>query len=164
MISAWQPIADGRPGIRRILEVLTRLKEEYGRLPAIRSAALAIASSAIDDDQAGQVNRLAVFVRTALIYVRDPLNLEFVQTPDLLLLAIDRDGFAQGDCDDHVLLFAALAESLAIECDIAGVCSPGAVTEDHVIAVVHLDGVPIDFDLCAKGPHQPAYASKLIVQ
>ena len=150
------------PGIGQILATLTWLKEVYGRLPAIRAAALAIASSTIDDDQVGQVNRLAAFVRTALVYVRDPLNLEFVQTPDLLLLAIDGDGSATGDCDDHVLLFAALAESLAIECDIAGVTTPGAVTEDHVIAIVHLEGITLDFDLVAKGTYQPFYNTKLL--
>jgi hypothetical protein len=161
MISAWTRAADGDAGIRQILATLANLKSYYSRLPAIRAAALRIAGSDLDNDQLGHVNRLAGFVRGALVYVADPIDAEFITTPDVLLCEIHRSGQVAEDCDGHVLLFTTLCESLGIPCDIAGVCSAGGVTWDHVIAVVRLESGELEFDLCAKCLEQPFYPDKL---
>lgn len=145
-----------------IVATLAQLKDYFGRLPAIRSAALQICGPAANHDQAGQVNALAAFVRGAVVYVSDPVNAEFIQTPDLLLLQINSHGCAYGDCDDHCLLFAALCESLGIPCDIAGVASTGSGAPDHVVVTAHLDAGNLDFDLVAKGVGQPYYETKLL--
>lgn len=159
----WVPISAGRPGIAVILGRLAALKSAYGASPAIRAAAIDITRPTRNDDQASQLLALAAFVRSRVVYVADPLNLEFIQSPDRMLLDIAHDGRARGDCDDHVLLFAALCEALGIPCDIAAVAAPGNTTgtPDHVIAVAQLRGVPMDFDLCAKGQVQPYYAEKM---
>ncbi len=161
MISGAAQIPDGVSGVEKIVALLNRLKTYYGRLPAIRAAALRITRPKVDHDQAGQVNALARFVRSAVIYVADPFNAEFIQTPDVLLLEINQHGKAYGDCDDHCLLFAALCESLGISVDISGVVSVGGRTFDHVICTAYLDGGTLDYDLCAKGSVQPAYPEKL---
>lgn len=161
MISAFMPVADGEEGVRQIVRVLNGLKSSYGQMPAIRAAALRIAVGRKNHDQAGQVNRIARFVRRALVYVADPVNAEYIQTPDILLLEIHRTGRAQGDCDDHCLLFATLCEALGIPTDIVGVVSIGGTTFDHVVCVAHLDNGSLTFDLCAKGAEQPAYTEFL---
>lgn len=153
--------ADPNP---QTLALLTQLKDYYGTVPAIRAAALAIAGSPVDNDQPAQLAALAQFVKTAIVYQADPVDSEFIQTPDVLLLSINATGTAAGDCDDHVLLFCALAQSLGIPCSAAGVASPlstGAV--DHVIAVAHLPDRDVDIDLCAKDGPAPAYPQKLLV-
>lgn len=161
MQTGWQNVADGRAGILQILATLERLKNFFGTVPAIRAAALTIAATSANNDQAGHVARLAQFVRSALIYVADPINAEWIQTPDVLLLEINSRGHARGDCDDHCLLFASLAESLGVPCQIVGVVSHGGSSFDHVIVTATVDGVDQDFDLCAKNGEQPMYSEKL---
>lgn len=156
--SSWIPVSDGDAGVRVILGHLNRMKEFYGAQPAIRAAALAVASGGINDDDAGHLAKLARFVRQSVIYVKDPVNAEFVQTPDVLLLQIHETGKAYGDCDDHVLLFAALVESLGIYCNIVGVKAPGSARFDHVICVAEIEGREIQVDLCAKSSAAPHYA------
>lgn len=165
MLTARKIIGDDLHGITATLSLLTRWKYYYGTLPAIRSAALIIAGSTEDNDQAQQAATLARFVKRSLVYQADPVNSEFVQSPDLLLDAISSSplGIASGDCDDHVILFVALAESLGIACDVAGVVAPGGQMVNHVIAVAHLDGRPIQIDLCAKNGFQPQYDDLMIV-
>ncbi len=149
-------------GVEQIVDTLAQLKFYYGRLPAIRSAALRIVGVVGNNDQAAQVNALAAFVRNGVVYLADPLNTEFIQTPDVLLLQINRAGFVYGDCDDHCLLFGSLCEALGIRCDIVGVNSgAGAPIPDHVITTVYLDAGSLDFDLVAKGMEQPSYGDRV---
>ncbi len=161
MLSAWQNVAEGEEGIRAIVGRLNTLKNYYGTAPSIRKAALAIASTGIDNDQWEHAARLAQFVKDSVVYVADPVNAEWVVTPEVMLGEILRTGRTSGDCDEHVLLFASLAEAIGIPCDIASVVSVTGVTWDHVIAVLTLDGREIDLDLCAKGAYQPIYSDKL---
>lgn len=163
MITARQEIGSGEDGTEYTLALLTQWKNYFGTLPAIRAAALRIAGSARDDDRERQVARLERFVKTALVYQADPVGSELIHMPDVLLLAIARDGTAHEDCDGHVLLFCALAESLGIACSVAGVSTPGSDRINHVIAVVHLPGRDVDIDLCAKQNWRPVYGAKLIV-
>ena len=156
-------IGDGPEHVAEILGTLTALKEYYGTVPAIRRAALALAAGPINNDTAGHAARLAAFVRRAVVYVADPINTEFIQTPDVMLTAINDTGHTTGDCDDHVLLFASLAESLGIATDIAGVCAPGTDQINHVIAIAQLPSGPMQIDLCAKNGFQPFYSPTLVV-
>lgn len=154
---AWAPISDGQRGIDQILRTLTAVKNFYGARPEIRAAALAIAGGGAEDDDAGHVARLATFVRRGMLYVKDPIDAELTQTPDVLLLEINRSGRAPGDCDDHVVLFCALAQSLGIFASVVAVKTPGAQLWDHVIARVLVNGEPQQIDLCAKFGQQPEY-------
>ncbi len=161
MHTGWLPVADGISGVREIVRQLGALKDYYGAQPVIRAAAIRIAGGRINDDNAGNVERVADFVRRALVYVKDPVNAELVQTPDVLLAQIARRGRAFGDCDDHVLLFASLAESLGLPTRIAGVKIPGTDWFNHVICVVDIDGEEVEIDLCAKESAAPVYSEKL---
>lgn len=160
MFTAWLPVAEGDAGVRQIVGKLEALKEFYGAQPAIRRAAVTIARSGKNDDDAGNVDRLARFVKSALVYLKDPINAEFIQTPDVLLLEIARSGRAYGDCDDHVLLFASLAESIGVPTQVGGV-KLDSERFNHVIAIAYVNGEPVEIDLCAKEGGQPAYPEKL---
>lgn len=166
MLSTRQEIGTGMAGTEATLALLTQWKDFYGTLPAIRAAALLIAGGLQDNDPAAQAAQLARFVKVSVVYQQDPVGSELVQSPDVMLAAISNspNGVTHGDCDDHVLLFCALAESLGISCSVAGVAAPGSDRINHVIAVAHLEGRDVDVDLCAKTGWQPAYPEKLIVE
>lgn len=157
MISSRRTIDDGPAGITETLRVLTSLKQFYGSLPTIRDAAIAIAGTNQDNDETGMVDGLARFVRRFVVYLADPINAELIQTPEVMLRAIDDNGRTWGDCDDHCLLFASLCEAAGVACDIAGVSLDGRVTPNHVICVAHLPSGPAQIDLCAKLGPPPLY-------
>lgn len=153
MKAAYMPIAEGPPGVGVIIERLNALKTHYGALPAMRAAALAIAGTGLDNDQAAHVERLAAFVMRAVVYVLDPFNAEYVQSPPRLLLEINAKGTASGDCDDCALLFCSLCEALGVPAEIIGANAAGepAGPIDHVVARCYPHGVERTIDLCARG-------------
>ncbi len=147
---SYQPIEDGAAGVETIVAKLNTLREHYGRLPEIRAAALCLIRGTGDNDQAAQVHALACFVRDAVRYLCDPVNSEFIQTPDRMLLDIAASGYTRGDCDDHCLLFAALCESIGIPCEIQAVQTGASAIPDHVVTVAELEAGPLCFDLVQK--------------
>ncbi len=149
MIAVYQ-LSPGAAGVDQILATLNLLREHYGRLPAIRAAAICIIRGVGNDDQAAQIHALAQFVRECVRYLSDPINAEFIQTPDRMLLEIAAHGYTYGDCDDHALLFAALAEAIGIPCEIRGVQSGAGPLADHVVTVAHLEAGDLEFDLIQK--------------
>lgn len=161
MVTRFSPLQDGPAGVAATVDALGQLKTYYGRLPVLRTIALRIIAGTADADQEAQLEALASFVRGAVVYVCDPVNVESITTPDVLLLEIARRGFAQGDCDDHCLLFASLAEAIGIPVDIVGVTAPGGTTPDHVICVAHLGAGDLQFDLVAKFTAPPLYTEMI---
>lgn len=153
MVATRRTLPDGPAGVTQTLQALTAAKDFYGSLSVIRAAAITIAGSEADNDEANTVAQLARFVRRAVVYLADPLNSELIITPEVMLSAINDTGFTYGDCDDHCLLFASLCEACGIPCDIAGVAINGAMISNHVICIAHLSSGPTQVDLCAKpGP------------
>jgi hypothetical protein len=150
VIASYQPIADGAAGVAAIVEQLNTIKDHYGRLPCMRSAAVCLVRDLGDNDQAGQLAAVAAFVRCAVCYVCDPLDCEYVQTPDRLLVDFVRHGRAQGDCDDHCVLFATLAQALGIPCEIVAVNTGAGGVPDHVICLAQVGAESVPFDLVQK--------------
>ncbi len=88
--------------------------------PRIREQALAIVGAVPGKDFRAEMDRIFVFVRDNIRYTRDVVNVETVQTPAKTL------DYKQGDCDDQVVLLAALLESVGIEARFKAVgFSPG---------------------------------------
>lgn len=165
MDSSPIPVAEGRRGIAWIVATCNRLKDFYGAQPLMRTVALQIIGRVGDHDQTAQLARLVEFVRAAVVYVADPIDLEFIQTPDRLLHEIFTQGSTRGDCDDHCVLLAALAQAVGLPCEIVGVQSPAAATlPDHVIVVAYPESGPVEIDPCAKGFPQLAYPEKLFAR
>jgi hypothetical protein len=161
MVSAPETIALGLPGILAIVAKANLLKDVCSALPDVRTVALLIARPEIDHDQAGQIASLAGFVMAAVVYVADPLHLEYMQSADLMLADIFTFGRTSGDCDDHCILFGALAQSLGIPVEIVGVkSSPDFPVPNHVIVIAHPDSGPVEIDLCAKRGERPVYQEK----
>ncbi len=56
--------------------------------------------------------RILDYLKRNLRFVPDPVGVEAIATPSFHLLAIQRDGFSAGDCDDAATLAGALARAV----------------------------------------------------
>jgi len=125
------PLAAGVDGTHQTIEVMS--KAAMGPFGAgsgrIRNLAVQIVRNAgvAERDKQGEVVAIHEWVKKHLRYVKDPLWYEFVTYPETL--AFER---ADGDCDDHVTLEAALLGALGIPTRFVVYAFKGASQFAHV--------------------------------
>ncbi len=101
----------GDAGTHQTLGRMRELVDVGAQLPEARQAVAAALTTARPRSPQSELSALLEWVQERFHYVRDPLHVELVQTPALMLREIRQRGEVQGDCDDAVVLFATLAES-----------------------------------------------------
>ena len=125
------------PGIDGVMQAATELVAKYTGDERIRRHALSITRSVRRHPATGQpdlrdVDQIAGAIYTWMVrninYVRDPWDVERIQSPDVTLRQ------KAGDCDDHAILGAALLQSLGIHTGLRIVSRTGT-NFDHIYAV-----------------------------
>ena len=105
------------PGLTTVLEEIKKLITQAKGDPAIRQKAVDITENIAKDARTNLPNRrdfdaiadaIYDYTNENIAYVRDPNDIEFIQSAQKTL----KREF--GDCDDHVILNAALLETLGI--------------------------------------------------
>lgn len=154
-------LADGNRGILQTVALMRELVRTFKADHEIRSLALSLVEGVPAKDDSEEVERLFLFVRDGIRYVRDIYGVETVHTPPEVLR------IGQGDCDDKSVLLASLLESVGYETafKVAGYNGPDY---EHVYVCVrasdggwvHLD--PTEFE-CA-GWEAPGRTAEAYVQ
>ncbi len=125
------PLAAGIDGTDQTVTVMAKAAmSQYGAGSAkIRNLAIQIVRDAgvPERDKRGEVEAIHAWVMGHLRYVKDPLWYEFVTYPETL--AFER---ADGDCDDHAVLEAALLGALGIATRFVVYAFKGATQYAHV--------------------------------
>jgi hypothetical protein len=138
-------LSAGGDGTDATIQAMSRAAMgEYG---AGSGRVIAAAREIIDDagvperDQRGEVEAIHRFVMLHLRYVRDPLWYEMITYPETLLFDT-----ATGDCDDHVVLEAALLGALGIPTRFVTYGFKGNIAQSHVAmeAKVGSEWIPLD--------------------
>lgn len=150
MVTRTAPLADNDSGVLATVAEINARAERVAQLPALRTASLTIVGRVGDDDQAAQLDALANFVRQNVQFVRDPQDVEYMQSADVMLLAISDQGYARGDCDDHCELFVTLCLAIGIPAQVVAVSTPGSGRLNHVVAQAWLESGPVEVDLTQK--------------
>ncbi len=88
------------------------VRQDYGSLP-VRQLATAIVAGAGSQRQA-EVALIRRWLEGHTEFVRDPIGLEWVQTPLAQLEALGSLGTIRGDCDDVAVLGAALGMAVGL--------------------------------------------------
>lgn len=101
-------ISNGYEGMRDTLRVMRDFARQAVRSPEqiIRNKAEDLTRHLPARNWFAEIKALHEFVRDDIRYLRDPVNLERVATPETTLET------GQGDCDDKATLLAALLESI----------------------------------------------------
>ncbi len=157
------PLDPSQPDAFSIIARLNQLGDVFSRDPRIRLFAETLLHGGMrDNDQPAQAEAVLNFVKTHVRYVRDPQGGEYIYTPEAMIRNIQANGFALGDCDDHVLLLNSLLGSLGFAAQAAGVKLWGSDRYNHVISRVAINGYWTLLDPCAKGVPMPNYRDVLI--
>src|SRR5437588_9627181 len=91
---------------------MAALIKQYAPLPQIRQVAEQIIGHLNAYQSGDEAEAIYNFVQQNVRYVRDPLNWEYVKTPELLLREIEQYGQSAGDCDDMSVLGGTLLRSI----------------------------------------------------
>ncbi|SMO92980.1 Transglutaminase-like superfamily protein [Fodinibius sediminis] len=125
------------PGIEGVLELASQLVTKYTGRENIRELALKITRRVPRNINTGlpdlrNIDQIAgaiyKWITSNINYVRDPWNIERIQSPDVTIRQ------KAGDCDDHAILSAALLQSLGIQTGFRIVSRTGR-TYDHIYTV-----------------------------
>src|ERR1051325_2901538 len=132
----------GMPHVRSTIGKMSALaKQGASSSPIVTLARRIVAAAGVPSkDYRGELAALYKWVRANIAYRKDPVHLEWLQSPDRTVEE------RAGDCDDHAILLAALAGALGhrYHFDTVG---PSRNVQKHVAAVVDLDdGPPVVLD------------------
>lgn len=149
--SATAPIFASRrsyPGIDSVLQLASNLVAKYTGREDMRNLALKITNRIQRHPETGLpdmrnidgvAQALYRWVTRNINYVRDPWNIERIQSPDVTIRQ------KAGDCDDHAILGATLLQSLGIPTGFRVVSRTGR-NYDHIYVVFKTPTVWKSFD------------------
>lgn len=157
------PINPSAPDAHTIIGALQFVIDQYGRHPRVRQVTAGLLRSRVDHDMTAHARTIHHWVINRMSYLPDPDGGEYVQTPLVLLDAIERNGRAYGDCDDHVVLLGSMLASIGIPARAAAVKLSRSDVYNHVVIEVVLNGRIVVLDPCAKVAHAPFYRDRLVV-
>lgn len=106
-----QQIAPGEAGTDQTVQIISQRVSAALHRPTIRLKALQIVTAAGASSKTETMAAQAIYswVKNNIRYVKDPLNLETIQDPEITLQ------LGAGDCDDQAALVSALMQSIGIE-------------------------------------------------
>jgi hypothetical protein len=131
----WIEIPDGQPGSWMTLERMASMIRAGDPVVDVQAARMAAAPPEV----------LFEWVRSHMLYTPDFNNgnvIEEIKTPGYLLREIGVFGHALGDCDDYVVLLAALWFRLGYRVALVAISRHADQLLDHVYLTV--DGVSAD--------------------
>jgi len=144
-------VTNAEPDANQILRMMGAITDEYSVRPEIRAFALRIVGEMDNDDRRNQLAKITDWVVKNVVYVRDPIGVEYILTPDRMLKEYAATGVIRGDCDDHTILANTLLQSLGFETRPIGLKIFRTDVFDHTISEIKWDnGRWITFDGCRK--------------
>lgn len=157
-------IPNGNGGTRTTLAEMSRLAADGARDPRVIAAAHSLVRSLPERDDVTTMTRMLADVRRRMRYTRDPLDVELVKAPGVLIEESESSpsGKFVGDCDDASVLLAALLGCVGIPSKFVAVPAdpsrPGEWSHVYVAARaedgrwVPLDPIVRDFGVGEEAP------------
>jgi hypothetical protein len=108
-------ISRGDEGTRQTLAKMKRLVNGSLAAPMVRGTAVNIMRPVVPRDRVGQITALRCFLDERVQFLRDPVGVELLHSPDWLLREIQARYYVTGDCDDVAILGAALGKAAGLK-------------------------------------------------
>jgi transglutaminase-like putative cysteine protease len=107
-------IPDGDAGTRATLYAMRAIVRESVTVPAVRAVAVRLAMEVAPGNTRGIIDAISDYCHRVIHFTRDPLGVEQLHYPEVMLAMIERVGRVGVDCDDAAMLVAVLAESVGV--------------------------------------------------
>lgn len=108
-------IPRGDAGTTATLHKMRRLVNDSLPLPLVRGTAVNIIRQAVPRDRRGQIALIRAFLIERVQFVRDPVGVELLHSPEWLLRDIAARYYTNADCDDVAILGAALGKAVGLK-------------------------------------------------
>lgn len=141
-----EPLGSGDLAIYNTVGKMKQIIEASAFNPYVRKSAEQIIVGIDPGDKVGEVEAIYEWMKHHIRYTRDPMGMEYLQTPPHLLEIIGRNGMAFGDCDDMTMFVASLLKSIGfnVGVKVASYKPDGAYS--HIYALVFLQGKWVALD------------------
>lgn len=135
-------IPSGEPGTDATVRIIRQLIESGKRSLKIRHFAEWILNlyNVSARDRLGEIAAIHEWAKRNIRYVQDPYRVEYVQTPERLLVS------RTGDCDDFTALVGSLVEAIGYPVDIKVVAKPGRKQFHHVYPIARIGAETVGLD------------------
>jgi transglutaminase-like putative cysteine protease len=129
----------GDNGITQTVNAIRSAVYYSVRRPEIRQRAEYLIFGCAERDEYCEVTRIKKWVDSHFRYVRDPIGLELVKSPEVSDAEISKQDKFQGDCDDVTAYIAALLKSIGYPVRVVVMGVPGKGEEfRHIYPKVYL--------------------------
>lgn len=108
-------LAEGDAGTEQTIAVMRDLVQRGVAHPLVRRTAVEIARTVPPGDLNAIARAVRRWLQDHVHFVYDPMNIEHVTAPDILLNECTVRYFTTGDCDDIAVLGAALAGAVGVQ-------------------------------------------------
>jgi len=155
-------IPPGPRGTYETLKEMARMVRAAKERPAMHQASAQIIAAAQlpAKDWIGQIRAIHRYVQTDFQYLRDPVGIETVRTPEVTM------GLGMGDCDDLVTLTCTLLEVAGHPCRFAALRFGDNLDFSHVVAETRVGPRWIGLEVTEPWPmgRVPPYTEKMVVR
>lgn len=126
-MSPWNlgSLLPGDAGITQTVNAIRQAVAYALRQYPIRQRAEAVTANVPERDERGDVRAIFDWTIAHYKYVRDPVGLEMVKSPEIADAEIESNGFFQGDCDDVTAYMAALLKAIGYTVRAVTISIPG---------------------------------------
>ena len=133
MKSTKHYIAQGDPGVEKTLWHMRRLVKKSAEDPTVILWAQGVVRSLPERDPDAASQAFLDWTRANIRYTEDPLEVELVKEPGVLLREWQSTGRGTADCDDQVTLIAAGLNAVGIETEFLVIAAdPSSSDYSHV--------------------------------
>ncbi len=138
----WIP--GGALGIELTVWYMRRLVRASYRSPLLRETGAAIVGASSTDTEAAQ--RIRSWLEAYTVFEEDPVGIETIRSPDLMLGIIECGGIAAGDCDDVAVLGAALGLAVGLPARFVLLAFQDPGLYSHVFTELITAAGPVELD------------------
>lgn len=140
-IGGWNlfPLFGGDNGISQTANAIKTAVAFAIRRPEIRKRAESLTFMCAERDELCEVTRIMKWTESHFRYLKDPINLELVKSPEVIDAEITAQDKFQGDCDDATCYVAALLKSVGYRVRVVVIAVPGKGEQfRHIYPEVYL--------------------------
>lgn len=141
------PIDPSIPEEVQTVATLNHLIRVFSSDPKVIEFTRKLLTTRRNNDHKRNFEDIAKFITDSFIYVADPMYVEYVISPTVMLKDWATSGKMHGDCDDVCLLMASMLVSVGIDTRIVAV-KAGSDYFNHVILETSLGSKSIQYDPC----------------